>query len=72
MCEDTSKFSDAPYPAITLGADGSILMYLTHRQNPNEEMKELKSVRNADYGDRINFVPKTQIKQVLLRHKKDA
>lgn len=71
-CDDTSKFNDAPVPPVTLGADGGILMYLTHVQEPDSEAKALSTVLDENYGARITYVPPSEIVQVAIRHKKQG
>ncbi|HEX7775157.1 MAG TPA: hypothetical protein VF449_01360 [Parvibaculum sp.] len=67
-CDDTSKFHDAPFGPCLLGQNGDVALYLTHEDKPDSESKELTTVRNKDYGDRITYVPASRIRLVTLRH----
>jgi hypothetical protein len=69
-CDDTAKFNDAPYAPCLLGPSGDVALYLTHEEPPGGDAKELKTVRNADYGDRLTYVPASRIRCITIRHQK--
>jgi hypothetical protein len=69
-CDDTRSFKDAPYGPAILGPTGDIALYLTHEEKPNSAARKLASVRDPNYGDRITYVPVTQIRQITMRHEK--
>lgn len=71
-CEDTAKFIGAPFGPVILGPDGDIAFYLTHQETSDGTLKELTSVQNSDYGDRITYIPSARIKRITFRHKKRA
>jgi len=67
-CDNTAIFNDAPFAPFLLGPNGDVALYLTHEEKIGEEAKELKSVRDSHYGDRITYVPASQIRQINFRH----
>lgn len=69
-CDDTTKFQGAPFAPCLLGPTGDVALYLTHTEPPNADVSELKTVRDAHYGDRITDVPANRIKMLTLRHVK--
>ena len=69
-CDDTTLFSDAPFGPCVLGANGDLLLYLTHEQSASGDVKELKSVSDKLFGDRLTFVPAGRISLVNIRHKR--
>ncbi|HZS62890.1 MAG TPA: hypothetical protein VFA53_00095 [Xanthobacteraceae bacterium] len=68
-CEDTSKFSDAPFGPCIIGPSGDIGLYLTQEEKPNGKRKKIKTARNEYYGDRITYIPASRIRQITLRHR---
>lgn len=68
QCNDTKKFSDAPFAPFLLGPNGDVALYLTHEEKPGETAKELTTVRHEHYGDRITYVPAARIRQITFRH----
>lgn len=71
-CVDTAKFADAPFGPIVLGPNGDIAIYLTHEQPPGGEPKELTTVRDEYYGDRVTYIPSDRIKRITFRHKRKS
>ncbi|WP_300375657.1 hypothetical protein [Henriciella sp.] len=69
-CDDTSLFFDCPGRPVTLGADGGVLLYLTHTRLKGEEAKSQNSVIDKNYGSRLTYVPPSNIKRVNIRYKK--
>jgi len=63
QCKEAAKFSDAPFGPFVIGPNGDVALYLTH-----EEDKELKTVRDAHWGDRITYVPASRVRRITLRH----
>lgn len=68
-CDDTAKFIGAPFGPVILGPKGDIAFYLTHQEAPGADAKELTSVRDPNYGDRITYIPANQIRRITFRHK---
>ncbi len=68
MCDNTSQFADAPITAFTMGASGDVLMYVTTIKTTDGEVREQTSCRDADYGDRITYIPAQRIKRMMIRH----
>lgn len=68
-CDDTARFEDAPFHGRILGSNGDIALYLTHVDHADGRSREMTTVRNEDYGDRITYVPAAQIRQIGLRYK---
>jgi hypothetical protein len=69
ICEDTALFEGAPYHAISLGPQGDIALYVTHRDEAGT-LKEEQATHHPTFGDRITYVPANRIRQVSLRFKK--
>ncbi len=67
-CDDTTKFSDAPFGSCLLGPAGDVALYLTHIEPNGADPQEMKTVRDPKYGDRITYVPASRIKMITLRH----
>lgn len=72
-CEDTRNFSDCPYGPFTLGPKGDLALYLTHEKKPNSKKpKKLTSVSLADWGDRMTYIPASQIRRMTFRMKRKS
>jgi hypothetical protein len=72
-CDDTRPFKDLSFGPCRLGPNGDVALYLTHEQAPGKtaaEAKVLTTVRDADYGDRLTYIPAARIKRVTVRHKR--
>jgi len=69
-CDDTSKFLGAPFSPVIIGPSGDVAFYLTHEEMKGAEPKELKSVRDPNYGDRITYIPAHRIRRITFRHKR--
>ncbi|WP_156332427.1 hypothetical protein [Rhodopseudomonas sp. AAP120] len=67
-CDDTSKFKGAPFYPCLIGPAGDIAFYLTHEEPIGQKAKELSSVRDLHYGDRLTYIPAQRIKQITVRH----
>jgi hypothetical protein len=71
-CQDVQSFSDAPFPKYYTDSFGNIAIYVTHKQKLNSEKKEQKTVRDAEWGDRITYIPAQEIERILFRFKHKA
>jgi hypothetical protein len=71
-CDDTSKFSKAPFGPCIIGPTGDLAIYTTHEDEIVGATKQQSTVDDPDYGQRITYIPSGQIAQVYLRHKKNA
>lgn len=69
-CDDTSKFAGSPHGPAALGLSGDVALYLTHEDRPGKRSKLLKSVSDPIWGDRLTYIPASQIRQVTMRLKK--
>jgi len=67
-CDNTAKFNDAPYGPVLIGPNGDVAFYLTHIEEKGSEARELKTVRDGYYGDRIAYIPSSRIQRLTLRH----
>ena len=74
LCKDTSQYKDRAMPPLTLGPDGSILMYVSDVKVPKADGsfddKPQNSTLNDTYGDRITYIPSGKIRRVLIRQRK--
>jgi hypothetical protein len=68
-CDDARKFVAAPFAPYLLGPNGDVALYLTHEETADGTVKTLTTVRDANYGDRITYVPAGRIKRITIRHK---
>jgi hypothetical protein len=67
-CDDARKFAGAPFAPYLLGPNGDVALYLTHEETADGKVKELKTVRDSDWGDRITYVPANRVRQITIRH----
>jgi hypothetical protein len=67
-CDDMSKFKDAPFGPCKLGPSGDVALYLTYELSADGKVKELETVRDPFYGDRVTYIPASRIKQITFRH----
>ena len=67
-CDDTSRFSEAPFGPCLLGADGSVGLYLTHEDRPGENSRELMTTADEHYGHRITYIQANKIRRLSIRH----
>lgn len=68
-CDRAGEFNNAPFGPVIIGQNGDIALYLTHEEKLGEEAKELRTVRDPDWGDRITYVPAARIRCVTMRFK---
>ncbi|MBA3916243.1 MAG: hypothetical protein H0X25_20840, partial [Acidobacteriales bacterium] len=69
-CDDARQFDDAPFGPCILGTDGDVALYLTHEELAGQEARELKTVRDSQWGDRLTYVPVGRIRRMTIRHKR--
>jgi hypothetical protein len=67
ICEDISRFANAPFGPCVLGANGDVALYVTAVKR-NGSSKTQGSVRDPHYGDRITWIPATEVRRLTLRH----
>jgi hypothetical protein len=67
-CDDAGMFADAPFGPCKLGPNGDMAIYITHEQLTDGSVKELRTVRDPYYGDRVTYIPASKIKRVNYRH----
>lgn len=68
-CDEVQAFSDAPIPRFYADNEGGIALYVNKRTAPDGSVKEMASVRDPDWGDRITYVPKEEIARIAVRFK---
>lgn len=68
MCNYAYKFKDAPFNPVILGPNGDVALYLTHEERKGEPVRELATVHDENYGDRITYIPAARIRRITLRH----
>jgi hypothetical protein len=66
-CDDVNKFKDAAYWPCLIGPAGDVALYLTHEESPGSPAKEMKTVVNDHYGDRLTYVPANRVKRLTVR-----
>jgi hypothetical protein len=66
-CDEVQSFGDAPIPLYYTDTNGNIAFYVTRKTLANGEVKELQHTRNADWGDKITYIPNDQISSVSIR-----
>ncbi len=64
------QFDESPNGNCVLGGDGSIAMYVTHITEKDGVRREAQNVRCQEEGDRITFIPVSEIAEVDIRRKK--
>jgi len=69
FCNDTRPFADAPYGPCTLGPDGDVALYATHKCGPGAgaSFEAIDGVRDADHGYEITYVPAARVRRVKVR-----
>lgn len=68
VSEDTSRFTKLPFGSYTLGQDGSVAMYVTHRRDGSDkEWIEQDPFPHGDWGAEITYIPASEIARVRLR-----
>ena len=70
-CDNAHQYRDAPLGPCVIGRDGSIGLYLTHVEKEDGTVRELKTVRFEGAGDRMTYVPASEVKMINLRHKQE-
>lgn len=71
-CDQCGRFNDSPFGPAILGPKGDVALYVTERVPPGAAGVAQSSIIDAEYGDRITYVPAASIKRVTLRHLKGA
>ena len=67
-CDNLKDFETSPFGPCRIGPDGDVAMYLTHTVSKDGEEKELTTVKDLEFGDRITYIPASKIKRINLRH----
>lgn len=70
-CDDVQSFVSAPIPLYYTDSDGNIAFYATRKIAPSGDVKELQYTRDANYGDKITYIPKDQIASISIRFMKN-
>lgn len=67
-CDDPGQFANAPFPAVTMGPNGDLALYVTHKEPVGGERAPVLGVRDSHHGDKITYVPASGIRQFVIRH----
>lgn len=70
--DNTAEFTNAPYPAFTLGESGDVMMYVQSVCDAAGNTKKLSTTRDASFGDRLTYIPSDRIDRVNMRFRKVA
>lgn len=70
FCDYTGDFSGALHPPITIGSNGDVAMYVTSVKDAEGKLRQLPDVRNAEYGDRLTYIPAVRVRRLSLRYLK--
>ena len=68
-CRDTKVFQNSPFGPLMIGPDGDAAIYVTHETSLDSKTVEVNSTFNDEYGTQITYIPKEQIKSIVLRHR---
>ena len=68
-CDDTDLFASSPFGPCKIGPNGDVALYMTHLQKKGEVEKKLNSTRDADFGDRMTYIPCDSIQRINFRFK---
>jgi hypothetical protein len=68
-CKNAEQFNNAPFGPCLIGPNGDLALYLTHEQPRDAEERELKTVRDGAWGDRITYIPAARIQQMTVRYR---
>lgn len=67
-CFELADFAECINGPCVFGADGDMLMYVTHVKHKNDtNFTEVDDVKNEDFGDNITYIPKSEIEKILYR-----
>jgi len=69
-CDDVELFVNAPIPLFYTDSEGNIALYVTNRKTTAGDEVRASHLQDPYYGDRITYVPKSQISHVNFRFKK--
>jgi hypothetical protein len=67
MCDDTSKFAEAPFGPCVFGLDGGVALYVTSEFR-NGEWINHPDTSHRIRGDKITYIPAAAVKRVEIRH----
>lgn len=70
-CDDTSLFWNKPFGPCVLAQDGGVALYVTHVKN-GDETRVLDTTIDAEFGDRLTYIPASRVTQVNLRYIKKS
>lgn len=66
---DRTKFDDAPWSGLYLGNDGSVVMIVEEEEFSDGRIEVRQGVRDPAWGDRLTYLPATEICRVNVRMK---
>lgn len=70
MCDETAVFANCTHPAVTIGPDGDVAMYVSSIEKGGE-VRALSSTINDSFGDRLTYIPAERVKRINLRFRKE-
>ncbi len=70
ICNDVQSFSDAPFPRYYTDNEGNIGLYVTSLKKAGGTTKNMPTVRDKNWGDRLTYVPNSEISRIMIRFKK--
>lgn len=69
-CDDVQSFRNAPFPKYYTDNDMNIALYVTSSKSPDGVKEDHPTVRDETWGDRLTYVPASEISRVQVRIKK--
>ncbi|MCI5120982.1 MAG: hypothetical protein D3908_07315 [Candidatus Electrothrix sp. AUS4] len=68
-CNDVQSFRNASFPKYYTDNAGNIAFYVTSIKKNDGTVKEMPSVRDSQWGDRLTYIPASEISRVMIRFK---
>jgi hypothetical protein len=68
-CKNPHEFEGAPFNPVIIGKDGSVALYVTHKELKGQPEEAIPSVRDEQFGDKITYIPASEIRQIVIRHR---
>ena len=69
FCDYTGDFRGAVHAPVTIGTNADVALYVTSVKDPEGNLRRLADVRNAEYGDRLTYVPAARVRRLSLRYR---
>lgn len=71
LCNRLADFEAAPFGPCILGADGSVLMYVTHRRDRDDapwDEDQIAGEAAADWGYELTYVPPNRVAEIRINY----